>query len=82
MSFLGVKTMDKSPVVTTGVITRTLRKQGVPTDLNAVCYAVRALALEPVGRIGGARLFLPDAVESVREFILKKRRQGRPQGVA
>ena len=70
--------MDESPVITTGVITRTLRKQGVPTDLNAVCYAVRQLGLEPVCRIGGARLFLPDAVGAVREFLQKKRRGRRP----
>lgn len=62
--------------VTTGDITKKVRATGVQADRDAVSYALRKAGVEPIGRAGIVRLFSESAVDSVREF-LERKRQGR-----
>ena len=63
-------------ITTTGTITKALRSEGLDVDRDAVCYAVRELCIEPVGVAGPARVFPPETVAAVRDFIETKRRGG------
>jgi len=54
--------------LTTGQIAKEIGE-----DRDRVSYAIRKTALKPIGRAGMVRLFGPDAVERVRQFLNAKR---------
>ena len=61
--------------VTSGDITRILVGQGYDIDLGDVSYALRRLKAQPIGVAGITRLFRPEAVERVRDFLNTKSRK-------
>jgi len=65
-------------VVTTGAILEQLGEKGLEdVDYGHVDYALRKTGVEPLGRVGFARVFPQSAVEKVEGFI-RGRRQKQP----
>jgi hypothetical protein len=66
-------------LLTSGQIARQIHE-----DRDRVAYALRKTGVEPIGRAGLVRLFGPDALEKVRQFLDTKtnRRQEIPKCIA
>ena len=62
--------------LTLGTITEEVqRAMDRPVERDAVAYAIRKARVEPIGHAGIVRLFTPDAVDKVCQFLNGKRQR-------